>query len=141
MSPEKPDLEKSEKRPGQIEGMNPRVLYAEDDIHLQEVTSMWLKRWGGKVTAVESGEELLDKFNKGQFDIIVTDNNMGGITGSNVLKTIRGEGNNIPIIVLTYDHIQEEVENLGGIFMSKNTPIKNLHTVIEEVLKEDDKLK
>jgi len=118
-----------------------KVLYAEDDIHLQEVTSMWLKRWGGKVTAVESGEELLDKFNKGQFDIIVTDNNMGGITGSNVLKTIRGEGNNIPIIVLTYDHIQEEVENLGGIFMSKNTPIKNLHTVIEEVLKEDDKLK
>jgi CheY-like chemotaxis protein len=128
--------------PEQKEKITFKVLYAEDDDYLKEVTQMWLERWGYKVVAVENGKNLFNELATGKFDIVITDNNMPpGITGLQVLDTLRTEGNDVPVIVLTSDTIiKEKVNNLGGIFVSKNTQMKDLHTVIKEVLEETDKI-
>ncbi|HBA45999.1 hypothetical protein A2W67_03385 [Candidatus Nomurabacteria bacterium RIFCSPLOWO2_02_40_28] len=143
MSPEKPDLEKSEKRPGQIEGMNPRVLYAEDDPDIRTMMEGYLRSKGFKVESVSNGKALLEKMsaNGGGYDIILTDYNMPPeMRGTEAVENIRNSNEswrNIPVVILTGtpdETTERAAKEFGVVCMTKPPNFATLADRLKEVV-------
>jgi len=67
-----------------------KILYAEDKLVNQKVVNIMLTSLGHKVTLVKNGQEALDKFEPGRFDLILMDIQMpvmDGVTATRKLKT------------------------------------------------------
>ncbi len=77
------------------------VLLIDDDASLLRVTEYNLSQGGFTVFAASSGQEGLDTFHKVQPDIVVTDVELGDIDGLEVLKQIKLEQPDIPVIIIT----------------------------------------
>lgn len=84
-----------------------RILVAEDDPHILRVISLWLARQGHEVLEARDGLEALDIWRNQRPDILVTDVNMPGLDGLELLDRIVGN-RNAPrgLVVLTnrWDH-------------------------------------
>ncbi|UCD30130.1 MAG: response regulator [Planctomycetota bacterium] len=68
-----------------------KILVAEDDRHICRVITMWLTRNGHEVIAAENGKEALQLIREHRPDLLLTDINMPGIDGLNLLKTVKEE--------------------------------------------------
>ena len=69
---------------------NLQILIVDDQQSMRELTKHCLNQIGiSQVTAAKSGEEALDKLGKAKFDLIISDWNMDGISGLELLTTIR----------------------------------------------------
>jgi len=80
----------------------PRILIVDDEPDLCEILSFNLAGAGYDVLAVHSGEEALDVVHSGQrYDLLLLDVMMERMSGFDVARRLRGEGNNVPIIFLT----------------------------------------
>src|SRR3989338_8547042 len=106
MSPEKPDLGKSEQRPGQNEGIRLRILYAEDDPDVRMLMEASLRSKGLTVESVNNGKALLEKMSVsgGAYALILTDYKMPQMNGAEAVENIRGSNeswSNISIVILT----------------------------------------
>ena len=78
-----------------------RLLLAEDVKELSRALVTILKHNNYSVDAVYNGEDALDYIESGVYDGVVLDIMMPKIDGITVLKTIRKEGNSVPVILLT----------------------------------------
>ena len=78
-----------------------RLLLAEDEKELSRALVTILKHNNYSVDAVYNGEDALDYIESGVYDGVVLDIMMPKIDGITVLRTIRGEGNSVPVILLT----------------------------------------
>ena len=82
-----------------------RVLLAEDDVALQEMLALVLSEGGYQVTTVSDGSQLKqllrEPWPKSHFDLIVTDVNMPGGSGLDVIELLRQSGDSTPVIVVT----------------------------------------
>ena len=83
-----------------------RILYAEDDALLRISTVLLLesKCPGCNITAVDDGEACLEVFqsNPGDFDLILTDKDMPGMSGIELIEHLAETAQNmdIPQIIL-----------------------------------------
>ncbi len=90
-----------------------RILLVEDDELLADGIVTSLSLGGFKVDAVDTGEHALHALNCEQFDLCILDVGLPGISGFEVLQTLRRSNNMIPILMLTArDQIQDKVEGL-----------------------------
>lgn len=80
-----------------------RVLVAEDDPVLLELTANQLRDSGCVVTAVNNGEAALAEMEQGQHDLLLTDLDMPGMDGCTLIRRIRAMERfaDFPIIVVT----------------------------------------
>jgi len=78
-----------------------RILLAEDEKVLSTVLVTVLKRNNYSVDAVYNGRDALAYLKSDLYDLAILDVMMPYMDGITVLKTIRAEGNRIPVIVLT----------------------------------------
>jgi len=82
-----------------------RVVLAEDDGAMREMLAVVLSEAGYQVTTVSDGAELarfLRELAPGaRFDLIVTDVNMPGGSGLDVIDQLRQTGDDTPVIVVT----------------------------------------
>ncbi len=70
---------------------NLQILIVDDQQSMRELTRHCLKQIGcSQVTSAKSGEEALDALGKTKFDLIISDWNMDGISGLDLLNKIRG---------------------------------------------------
>ena len=77
------------------------VLVVDDD---QAVRTMLCKIMTGNdfdVVQAESGPEALDAVAENDFDLILLDINMHGMDGFEVINKLRGQGKNMPIMVIS----------------------------------------
>lgn len=92
-----------------------RVLVAEDNEVNRMVVGEFLKSWGIEPVFACNGQECLDVFEAGHFDIILMDKNMPVLNGVDVVRLIRGRNDpkaNIPIIAVTADAMSGEREEM-----------------------------
>lgn len=78
-----------------------RLLLAEDEKALSNVLVTILKHNNYSVDAVYNGQEALDYLDTEMYDALILDIMMPKIDGLTVLKTIRANGNKIPVLLLT----------------------------------------
>ncbi len=77
-----------------------RVLFVDDDPHIQKLVKVNLTARGYAVSIAGSGEEALELFNRDAFDLVLLDLILPGISGLEVCMQIR-EQSDLPLIVLS----------------------------------------
>lgn len=85
-----------------------RVLLAEDNPDNQEMIKRFVSEQGAAVEVANNGNEALVKVRTSQFDVILMDVQMPELDGYEVTKTLRREGNKIPIIAITAHAMNDE---------------------------------
>lgn len=92
-----------------------KLLLAEDEPAMSEAVTDILEYHRYQVDAVFDGKEALDYIHAGDYDGIVMDIMMPGLTGLEVLKQIRKEGNRTPVLLLTAkSQIEDRIEGLDA---------------------------
>ena len=87
---------------------NPNVLLAEDDPNLGLLLSEFLKEKGYQVQWAQNGDQALDYFVKGTFDLCLLDVMMPKKDGFSLAKDIRANHLQVPIIFLTAKSMEED---------------------------------
>lgn len=90
-----------------------RVLYVEDSQHLQKPVVKALKASGYAVDAASDGDDGLWQAQNHDYDVIVLDIMLPGMSGLEILKTLRNEEDDTPVLFLTAkDTIGDRVNGL-----------------------------
>ncbi|MCA9632130.1 MAG: sigma-54-dependent Fis family transcriptional regulator [Myxococcales bacterium] len=88
-----------------------RILFVEDDAAGRELGSYNLRKAGYDVDAVASGEEALKQFSPEQHALVITDVRMPGISGLDVLRSVKAKAPDVPVLVITaYGSVETAVE-------------------------------
>lgn len=77
------------------------ILIAEDDGALCRLLAATLRAEGFSVTACADGEEAADAFERGNFDLVITDIMMPKLDGFALAELIRGKDAQVPILFMT----------------------------------------
>jgi PAS domain S-box-containing protein len=85
-----------------------RILMVEDDKQVQSVLAEMLRGVGHTVTQARSGNEALQSFQAGAFDLVFTDLGMPGMSGWEVAERIRALDRAVPIVFITGWGLKEE---------------------------------
>ncbi len=86
----------------------PEILVAEDDPNLGLLLTEFLKKKGYAVSWAQNGDEALDLFVKGAFDLCLLDVMMPKKDGFSLAKDIRANHQQVPIIFLTAKSMEED---------------------------------
>lgn len=90
-----------------------RMLLIEDDEDASEAMVLTLRKLGVPVKAVPSGEQGVAEWKKGGYDVVVSDIRMQGLDGVGVLRAIREQDEDFPVILLTaYEQIDTAIDAL-----------------------------
>lgn len=116
-----------------------RILVVEDDAQLSALLARQLSGLGYTVEAVADGRAAITTLGKAQFDAILLDRLLPAIEGVEVLRRIRAEGVETPVILLTALGLtQERVEGLeagADDYIVKPFEIDELNARIRAVLR------
>ena len=120
-----------------------RLLIVEDDVVIRTFLSDVLKRDGYRVFEVGDGSEAVAQIDRHQFDLVVTDIVMPGVTGNEVVRAAKLSDANMPVIVITgLPSIRNSVRlaQLGATdYISKPFDITVMRNTIKKVLEARDR--
>ncbi len=77
------------------------ILVVEDDLALQEAIVDTLELSGLNAVAADSGEQALESLNQQRFDMVISDVNMGGMDGHQLLDAIKKNYPFLPVLLIT----------------------------------------
>ena len=81
--------------------MSGRVLIVDDDRDMCEMLDSDLQRRGFATAWAVAADEALHKLQDGDFDLVLTDLNMPGMSGAELCRHIASNRPDVPVIVLT----------------------------------------
>jgi DNA-binding NtrC family response regulator len=114
------------------------VLCIDDDTDYLDVVRRMLAGPGIDVVGATSAEEALEIIERQRIDAIVTDLNLPERTGIELIQTLRGAGNNVPVLVLTgAGSVNAAVEALkqgAADFLQKPIDANRLRGLLNELL-------
>ncbi len=87
---------------------NNLILWADDEIDLLKPHIIFLKNKGYEVVTVTNGRDALDAMATQNFNLIILDENMPGISGLETLNRIKMSQPQVPVIMIT----KSEEENI-----------------------------
>jgi CheY-like chemotaxis protein len=123
-----------------VRGGSERIFLVDDEITLAEMGKLMLEKLGYRVTVKTNSIEALEYFrgNHHNFDILITDMTMPGITGLQLAREIHRIKAGIPVVLCTgfSEEINEENFKSRGIsaFVMKPIVREQIARVIREVL-------
>ncbi|MES2181249.1 MAG: response regulator transcription factor [Pseudomonadota bacterium] len=90
-----------------------RLLLVEDDLILKDGLERSFTKLGYAVDVMADGESANQLLTYQEYDVIVLDLGLPKLNGFEVLKRLRGRGNNTPVLILTaLEDIQNRVKGL-----------------------------
>jgi len=88
-----------------------KILIVDDNIELRTILEEYLSSEGNSVEGSSDGKEALRKYNKTHFDLIITDLNMPGMPGIELIKEIKKQNDITEFIIITgYASLDSAVE-------------------------------
>ena len=118
-----------------------RILVVDDEQHIRDILAETLRDTGYAVETAVNGEEAAIKMRNGSFDLILLDIRMPIRSGLDVLKLLRRNGGNPPVMIITGLTSTEEIEEalrLGAAdFIRKPFELKTLLAKISGLLHSD----
>jgi len=119
-------------------GKRLEVLIAEDNFSNQLLMKMYVKSFGGVPFVVENGEEAINEFIKGKYDLILMDLSMPVLDGIKATAKIREYNTEVPIIAVTVhedDNVKQQSMQAGiNCYIEKPYYRKDLFTAIEDCI-------
>jgi len=116
-----------------------RVLVAEDNPALALVVRFHLENAGFRVTVARNGEETWGLLQREDFDAVVTDQQMPGLSGAEVCARMRREARlaEIPVVMLTAKGLEMELDRLRkelGVWkvLPKPFSVRQLVEIVED---------
>ncbi|WP_306534917.1 HD domain-containing phosphohydrolase [Geobacter sp.] len=114
--------------------MDATIIVVDDDPYVLESLSSLLEAFGLTVCAYSRGGNAVERCAQGGIDIVLTDINMPGMGGIEVLEAIRGQDQDVPVILMTgYAELSVAVEAIKkGAFdfiIKPHEPLQLLHTL------------
>lgn len=110
-----------------------KILIAEDDRELLQLFSHVLTKNGYDVTGVSNGKEALNAINCDYYDLIISDIMMPIIDGYELVRMLRQDGNNTPVMMITAKDAFDDMQK-GFTFGTDDYMIKPIN-VNEMVLR------
>ncbi len=92
-----------------------KVLVVDDDMRLRDLLSRYLAEQGFLVKVVSDAGGMDRAFDKERFDLLVLDLMLPGEDGLGVCRRLRGQKNDIPIVMLTAKG--EDIDRIIGLEM------------------------
>lgn len=118
-----------------------KILLVDDSATIRSVIQIFLmaKKW--QFTEAVSGELALKAAREQPFDLIITDYNMGGLNGLDVVRAVRAEpgpNQQVPIVLLTTERaetLQDEARAAGvNAFLRKPVNAQELLATVSPLL-------
>lgn len=114
------------------------ILLIDDDPSLLRVTEFQLKEAGYEVITAADGNQGWQQFGSKQIDLVLTDINMPGINGLELIRKIRKQDENIPIIIMTaygsLDNAIQSTQSGADDYLTKPFSFEALQFSINKVL-------
>src|SRR3972149_9162979 len=131
MNPEEKNHMKSEINPSEIHTPQPTILAVDDEPFVLESVALLLDSFGYNVVACDHPGEALAKLQSNRFDIVLTDINMPGMSGIELLGKIRSFNTEIPVILMTaYADLDVAIDAIkNGAFDFLLKPFKSQYLV------------
>ncbi|MEI6831155.1 MAG: response regulator [Candidatus Omnitrophota bacterium] len=117
-----------------------KILIVDDEEAVRDLFSELLKKEGYKTNTCATGEETLELLKKENFDVVLLDIKLPGVSGLEVLKNIRDSYSNLPVVMITgfgYDEdLISKTKQLGcSGYIGKNMPISQIITTFKQFVK------
>jgi two-component system NtrC family response regulator len=116
----------------------PRILIVEDDATLQRVIQMQVQRMGYEVSAASDVARAREILAETPHNLVITDMNLPGLSGLELLKTVRMEHPETTVILMTaYGTVETAVEAMKAgayDYLTKPLHIYELKALIDRVL-------
>ncbi|MDQ1334874.1 MAG: hypothetical protein QG552_1824 [Thermodesulfobacteriota bacterium] len=78
-----------------------KILIVDDELIMRESLAGWLQRDGHHVEKAASGEEALEMLKGVKFDILLVDMKMEGMSGLEVLRSVRESDPDVAVVIIT----------------------------------------
>ncbi len=108
--------------------MDKRILIVDDEPSIVKGLTFSLKQDGYAIDAAYDGEEALEVFNNGHYDLVILDVMLPKLNGLTVLQRIR-ERSNVPVIMLTAKG--EDMDKILGLDYGADDYITKPFNVLE----------
>ncbi len=91
-----------------------KILWVDDEIDLLKPHVLFLQQKNYDVTTCQSGSEAIELVEKENFDIVLLDENMPGLTGLETLGEIKAKRDTLPVIMITKSEEENIMEDAIG---------------------------
>jgi two-component system OmpR family response regulator len=116
-----------------------RILVVDDELPITELLQMALTFEGYDVSVASSGREALELLRTARPDLLILDVMMPGMDGFTLLRRLREERNNIPVLLLTAkDAVEDRVQGLqlgSDDYVTKPFSLAELVARVEAILR------
>jgi signal transduction histidine kinase len=97
-----------------------KILLVDDDPNVNEVLELMLSQIGYEVTAVSHGQEAINLFEPGNYDLVITDLGMPDVSGWDVAKAVKQKSPDTPVVLITgwgvqVDSAQRDKLGINGV--------------------------
>jgi len=115
-----------------------RILVVDDEVKMQRILEIMLRKMEHEVVCADDGEAALRVLQAGPFDLVLSDLRMPGMGGMALLKSLRDAGNDVPFIIITaYGTIDSAVDamKLGASeYLVRPFDVDALELIVDRVL-------
>jgi CheY-like chemotaxis protein len=117
-------------------GQDPRILLVDDNAVVRDMLVDLVGSLGYSADAAGNGAEALALFDQGQYDVVLTDLLMPGMSGWEVLAALRQREPWIPVIIITGTPVigDARAEQPGVAVLRKPVDVMALATMIKGML-------
>ncbi len=116
----------------------PRILVLDDDLAVCKMLKVYLEKSGYEVEAFTNPHVARQRLESSQFDVVITDLMMEGMTGKEILQLVKRISPQTQVIMIT--HIEEQfLDDIKGelfAYFSKPVDIKKLLASVKDALEE-----
>jgi CheY-like chemotaxis protein len=115
-----------------------KILVADDDPVIRKLLCQVLSEDGHKVSLATNGAQVIEKVQKEDFELLLSDVHMPVMNGLETLRTMRSTFPQLPVVMMdSYpDQLVKQAENEGALTcIHKPFDLKELREVIEKVKK------
>ena len=115
-----------------------KILVVDNNRQLTDTIVEMLSRSGYSATGAYGGMDGVKRFQEGDFQLVLTDLKMPDVDGMDVIKTVRGIDNRVPVIMITgYGTVKKAVEAIKSgayDFIEKPVDREKLEIIVERAL-------
>ncbi|PID28206.1 MAG: response regulator [Candidatus Cloacimonadota bacterium] len=119
-----------------------KILVAEDEPLMREALSEFLSMFSYQPELAEDGKAAWEKWRCGKYDLLISDINMPNMSGIELLRQVKEEKPDFPVILMTGVNLKKAKERArhfkADFLFCKPFPMKNLISTIEGIFKEQD---